>query len=365
MGQTVATSRGTECVGRITPVSFDVIDVAVCPACRHHPLQRHTFREDEHGRPRDGVVSCPSCKRWYPVEDGLLELLVEELAYKEDRERFVRVHADALSAAGLEPDGSEVNGPGERTDEILHQQEHFDWYADNELQTYAEYERLPFWRAADAITFRRWRAQMRPGSRALDVGCAQGRSTFQFAAPDVDVIGFDISKQLVRQASERTAPGSRITFLVADATSMPFLPGSFDYALTYGVLHHLPDPARMCREIARVMRPNGVFFASENNQSPLRVAFELLQRLRPIWYEEAGEFAQISRQQLTDWLAGADLTVSTRTSVFLPPHLLNHTSPRVGARLLDLTDRIANVIPGLRTSGGLVVAEGVKAPHAL
>ena len=342
-------------------MTFDVLEVAVCPGCRHHPLHRETFRADEHGRARDGAVSCPSCGRWYPVEDGLLELLVEELAYTDDRERFAYRHADALRAAGIERGGQGSNGGGAtRTDEIRHQQEHFDWYADNELQTYAQYERMPFWRAADAITFSRWRAQMRPGSRALDVGCAQGRSTFQFAAPDVDVVGFDISKGLVRQAIDRTGPGSRVTFLVADATSMPFLPGSFDYALTYGVLHHLPDPARMCLEIGRLLRANGTFFASENNQSPLRVVFELLQRLRPIWYEEAGEFAQISSRQLADWLAGAGLSVSIHTSVFLPPHLLNRVSQRVGERLLGVTDRVANAIPGLRASGGLVVAEGVK-----
>jgi SAM-dependent methyltransferase len=238
--------------------------------------------------------------------------------------------------------------------------EHFDWYADNSVQTYAEYERLPFWRALDKITFERWRQTIRPASRVLDIGCAQGRSTYQLADPSYETIGFDISKRLVRQAIERSGPGDRISFFVADATSLPFRPGSFDYALTYGVLHHLPDPARICREINGALKPGGTFFASENNRSALRAGFELLQRLRPIWHEEAGEFALISREQLRGWLEDAGFSVTMRTSVFLPPHLLNRVAQPRGERMLDWTDRVANAVPGLRGNGGLVVAEGVK-----
>jgi SAM-dependent methyltransferase len=344
-------------------VRFDVLDVAVCPGCRFGPLRRETFRADERGEPLDGVVHCPQCRRWYPLEDRLLELLVEPLGYAEDRERFRTTYDEQIRAAGLDPGGT-PDTTVDRSDEILHQQEHFDWYADNTVQTYAAYEQLPFWQALDAITFERWRRQIRPGTRLLDVGCAQGRSTFKLVDQAIDVVAFDISKRLVRQAIDRAGPDDNVTFLVADATSLPFVDASFDYVLTYGVLHHVPEPSHLCQEIGRLLRPGGTFFASENNRSALRAGFELLQRLRPLWHEEAGEFAQISRQQMTDWLEGAGLSVSIRTSVFLPPHALNRVKQETGERVLEWTDRVGNAVPGLRGNGGLVVAEGVKQPAA-
>jgi ubiquinone/menaquinone biosynthesis C-methylase UbiE/uncharacterized protein YbaR (Trm112 family) len=334
-------------------VTLDLLDVLVCPACRAAPLRREPVS------PEDAVCWCTSCLRWYPQENGLLELLVEGLAYGDDRRRFWEAHEEPLRALGLAAPGGEHGADG-REAEILHQQEHFDWYADNERQTYSQYERLPFWQALDAMTFDRWRSQITPGSRVLDVGCAQGRSTFKLVSPNVDVVGFDISKSLVREALDRVVPGARVTFFVGDATSLPFADESFDYALTYGVLHHLPEPARICREIARVLRPGGTFFASENNRTVFRSVFELLQRLRPQWYEEAGEFAQISRTQLAGWLEGAGLSPSIHTSVFVPPHALNRVSIGLAGRVLRSTDSVAGAIPGLRGNGGLVVAEAVK-----
>ena len=39
----------------------------------------------------------------------------------------------------------------------------------------------------------------------------------------------------------------------ADAESLPFEPGSFDFVMSIGVLHHLPDPARAL-QVARFAR---------------------------------------------------------------------------------------------------------------
>ena len=49
------------------------------------------------------------------------------------------------------------------------------------------------------------------------------------------------------------------TFLVADATSLPFGPESYDVVFTVGVLHHLDNKNRgmMLSEMERVLRPGG------------------------------------------------------------------------------------------------------------
>jgi ubiquinone/menaquinone biosynthesis C-methylase UbiE len=242
-------------------------------------------------------------------------------------------------------------------DQQKHQQEHSEWYADNPLQTYSEYERLPFWQAVDALTFGLWRQRLRAGQLVLDLGCAQGRSTSKLADLDLRIIGFDISKTLIRQAiarPDRAAWRARTTFLVADGSSLPFSDATFDAVLVYGVFHHLDDPGAAARDISRVLRAGGICFALENNRTVLRSLFELLQRLRPAWYEEAGTHALMSVAELEGWLGTAGMSCDARTSVFVPPQLLNHVAPDLGEKLIRATDRLLGAIPWVHAQGGLV-----------
>ncbi|MGH9368577.1 MAG: class I SAM-dependent methyltransferase [Thermoanaerobaculia bacterium] len=319
------------------------------------------FEVDACGETVTGVVSCSACEAWFPVEDGILELLHGELAYEQDRARFASSHQDSLKTLGLP--ARTADSRNKHAEAVRRQQEHFDWYADNEEQTYSTYEATPFWRAADAIAFGEWRREVRPGGKLLDVACAQGRSTFPWIDLDLDIIAFDISKPLVRQARDRIrkAGGRASTdFLVADASRFPFVSDRFDYVVTYGVLHHLPDPAQACGEIMRVLKAGGTYFGSENNKTVFRGLFDVLQRVLPLWHEEAGAEPLISRRDLQMWLEPHDARVKTRTSVFLPPHLVNLVGPAAAEKLLRLTDRLADAVPWVRHQGGLILVKGVK-----
>jgi SAM-dependent methyltransferase/uncharacterized protein YbaR (Trm112 family) len=342
---------------------LDALPRLKCPACDAHPLRAEAFTLASAGVIGDGVVICPACGAWYPVEDELLELLPDGLAYHADRRRFATTHAAQLEALGLRPPADAAPGEDYALQKI--QQEHFDWYASNDEQTYSEYEQTPFWRAADRLAFEPWRAQIAPDAWLLEVGCAQGRATFHFTDLPITVMGFDISKALVRQAIERARAGTRAKtfFFVGDGHNLPLVDASVDTVLIYGVLHHLPDPGRTCAEVARVLKPGGVYFGSENNQTVFRGIFELLQRLNPLWHEEAGPQALISGRNLRRWFAdsGQAVTVATHTRVFLPPHLFGLLPDGAAYRLLGWTDRLAGALPGLKANGGLILVEARKA----
>jgi SAM-dependent methyltransferase len=49
--------------------------------------------------------------------------------------------------------------------------------------------------------------------------------------------------------------------LFGDATRLPFADGSFDVVLSGGLLEHFRDPAPIVREMARVLRSGGLFYA--------------------------------------------------------------------------------------------------------
>jgi ubiquinone/menaquinone biosynthesis C-methylase UbiE len=249
----------------------------------------------------DGVVWCEDCRQWYPIEGRLLDLLIGPLAYADDRARFWSQNEARLRTLELAPE-SEADTSSKALQK--HQQRHFDWYAENEDQSYFEYEHTPFWQAADLIAFEPWKRAIAPGSWLLDVGCAQGRSTFKFMDCDIQIVAFDVSKALVRQAIARYQAGehrARAVFLAADASRFPLRDGSFDTVLVYGVLHHLADPGIACQEISRVLAPGGSYIGQENNQSLFRGIFDALQWLIPQWHEEAGPEAIISSQRLREW----------------------------------------------------------------
>jgi len=318
------------------------------------------FKEASKNEILDGIVWCEKCHNWYPIEDRLLEFLPIHLAYVDDRAGFWKSYSNELKDLGLSFD---LKSDGLNSELQLKQQSHFDWYADNSKQTYTSYEQTPFWLAADALAFNSWRNGIRPGKWLLDVGCAQGRSTFKMMDLDLNIVAFDISKRMIRQAIDRYRKGNyqaNAVFFVADASRFPFADESFDYVLLYGVLHHLAIAMSACQEIGRVLKPGGIYFGQENNRSAFRGFFNLLQRISPLWDEEAGPEDVFSAKQLEFYFQHTSIHIESKTSVFLPPHLINLMPVTTGHNLLSISDSIARAIPCLRNHGGALLIRGVK-----
>ena len=144
---------------------------------------------------------------------------------------------------------------------------------------------------------------------------------------------------------------------MADGRRPPLGSESFDNVLTYGSLHHLPQPGAVCREIQRVLVRGGVHFGSENNRSVFRGLFDALMKVAPLWHEEAGEQPLISASMLRTWTEGLPVEITERTSVYLPPHLCNWMGESISRGLLHLTDGFGAAVRPLNRHGGLLVFE--------
>jgi SAM-dependent methyltransferase len=100
----------------------------------------------------------------------------------------------------------------------------------------------------------------------LDLGCGAGNSVEQFrnVNPDVRWVGVDVERS-PEVASRRRTDAEFVTF---DGVSLPFGDASFDAVYCKQVLEHVRAPAPLLAEVARVLRPGGLFAGSTSQLEP-------------------------------------------------------------------------------------------------
>lgn len=103
----------------------------------------------------------------------------------------------------------------------------------------------------------------KPPRCIVDVGCGTGRLLRAVSVrwPEARLIGVDPAGQMVSQA-DRLCP--KATFKVASAESLPLPDESADIVLSSISFHHWADQERGLQEIARVLRPEGVFCLADH-----------------------------------------------------------------------------------------------------
>jgi trans-aconitate 2-methyltransferase len=92
--------------------------------------------------------------------------------------------------------------------------------------------------------------------RVLDVGCGDGRITFEIAqrVPNGWVVGVDASSNMIELASQKIAPN--LSFEVADARSLPFT-HEFDLLVSFNALHWIPEQELAFASIRRSLKLGG------------------------------------------------------------------------------------------------------------
>ncbi|MGB9985744.1 class I SAM-dependent methyltransferase [Salarchaeum japonicum] len=100
-----------------------------------------------------------------------------------------------------------------------------------------------------------------PATRALDIGCGNGRHTELLAAHADAAVGVDASRGLLDEAVARAAErGFDAAFVQGDAARLPLRESGCDLAVYVATIHHLPtrDARRASLdELARVLSADG------------------------------------------------------------------------------------------------------------
>jgi SAM-dependent methyltransferase len=135
-------------------------------------------------------------------------------------------------------------------------------------------------------------ANLRPGTRLLDLGCGRGEVAAHAARSGAHVVALDYSADCVRLTREAVAmlqqnalnPKPPTPDVVqADATALPFPDQAFDRVMMLDVVEHLYPwqlDATM-REVRRVLKPDGFAVVhTVPNRWALQVGYPLLRLVR-------------------------------------------------------------------------------------
>lgn len=136
--------------------------------------------------------------------------------------------------------------------------------------------------------------------RVLDLGAGRGISSYAFSRDGWDVValepdpsnivGAGAIRSLMRESNLQTG------IIRAYAESLPFKNSTFDAVYGRQILHHAQNLRTMCNEIARVLKPGGVFIATREHVISRPEDLPIFLEQHPLQKMYGGENAFLLRQ---------------------------------------------------------------------
>lgn len=108
---------------------------------------------------------------------------------------------------------------------------------------------------------------LKPGARVLEIGCGRGAGSgliLETFRPEM-IFAMDLDDRMILRARSYLTPAQRswIVMYAGDALNLPHRDETMDAVFGFGVLHHVPDWQGALSEVARVLKPGGVYFLEE------------------------------------------------------------------------------------------------------
>ncbi len=215
---------------------------------------------------QSGLLACPACESWYPIEGGIPELLPDHLRSADrEAEMIGRLAAglpldlrDALARFRPGADGSSDGGAH---------------YKRAEISIKTRIDDPNFFGPGFSSPFNPWNPEfslyliklfgvavrtldLKRGEVLLDSGCGYSWTTEWFFKSGINAIGVDICRTYLEIGIQRMGP-LHPHLLVADVEHLPIKRQSVEAVLAYESFHHLPDRRAAMGGYDRVLKPGG------------------------------------------------------------------------------------------------------------
>jgi len=185
-----------------------------------------------------------------------------------------------------------------------------------------------------------------PSARVLDVGCGNGGLSFTLAGfrPDLHITGVDPEAEALESAAQTAAENgwTNLTFEQGDGHQLTYEDNLFDAAVCQTVLTHVRNAEQVIAEMARVLKPQGVFMAAEYTDmgEPLLYSSIDDDKRDEAWVQEYFRLARLLMRGKKTVGRGDD-----QLGIRIP-----HMATLAGLDVFDvrLNDRVLHVIPPYR-----------------
>lgn len=140
--------------------------------------------------------------------------------------------------------------------------------------------------------------------KALDLGTGPGDIPIMLCGPtqNVSIFAVDLAQSMLDLAQrkiELAGLGKRITLAQIDVKALNLPDDSFDAVFSNTILHHLPEPATMLAEAARVLKPGGLLLIRDLYRP------ESIEQLNSLVDQHAGDCDAEQRKLFADSLHAA------------------------------------------------------------
>jgi ubiquinone/menaquinone biosynthesis C-methylase UbiE len=141
-------------------------------------------------------------------------------------------------------------------------------------------------------------AKVQPGYLAADIGCGTGFITEGLIERGLRVIAIDRSQAMLSEMKSKFAgKEDRIDYRLGESEELSILDETVDYVFANMYLHHVDDPSGAVKEMARILRPEGILIVTDLDEHN----FEFLRR------EHNDHWRGFKRDEVKRWFKEADL----------------------------------------------------------
>ena len=128
------------------------------------------------------------------------------------------------------------------------------------------------------------------------------------------VVGVDISDEMIRQARTASKEFDNVMFVVGSAAQIPWEENFFDKVLSVESFYYYPDQERALAELFRVMAPHGRLFILINLYKDNPYSLQWVPKLKvPVHVRSAAEYVELLKKHAFESVEYAQIPDDTPT----------------------------------------------------
>jgi len=139
--------------------------------------------------------------------------------------------------------------------------------------------------------------ELKSHHRVLDIACGTGIVTCEFAKHTKEVIGLDITDEMLNQARklQKEKEQNNIDFRNSNVEVLPFEDNSFDIVFTRYSFHHFLDTQKVFDEMLRVCKKDGkIVIVDVALKQSVSLAYNQMEKLRDPSHTKALTFEEFN-----------------------------------------------------------------------